>query len=121
MIKVLMVDKDRDFIDKIQLPEKLYSVKKTDCIERWFELLKKEIFDVILLSHKDIQCSDTDIKTIAEKYSKTDILMVGERGKINLKEAIDLGAVWLLRPSIDSEDLNKIILNLRFRPFKKKN
>ncbi len=118
MIKVLMVDKDKFFMGNVQLPEHLYSVKRTDCLEKWSGLLEKEVFDVILLSYKDIECSDTDIKSIAEKYPETDILMVGERGEISLKEAIDLGAVWLLHPSINSEDLNKIILNLRFRPFK---
>ena len=109
-----MIDKDKYFMGDIHLPENLYSVKRTDCLEKWVELLEKEVFDVILLSHKDIQCSDIDIKSIAEKYPGTDILVVGERGKINLKEVIDLGAVWLLRAPIDSDNLSKIILNLRF-------
>ena len=114
MIKVLMVDKDEYFMGDIHLPRSLYSVKKTDCLEKWAELLEEEVFDVILLSHKDVQCSSIDIKSVAEKYPETDILVVGERGKINLKEAIDLGAVWLIRTPIDSENLSKIILNLRF-------
>ena len=115
MIKVLIVDKDKDFRDSINLSDKIFKIKQTDCIENWVELLNKEKFDVVLLSYKNVQYGDINIRTIVDKYPKIKIIIVGNKGEIDLKEAMELGAHWLVHYPESLKHLHNIILNLEYK------
>ncbi len=112
--KVLLVDasEEQRFLMSSFLENKGYEVYPTNCGKAAFELIKAQLFDVVItdlkMPHGDGYWLIHQIRN--SKFSKTPILLISEQVEVTLEEAKFYGATNFLHKPFSP----KIFLNLLY-------